>query len=132
MLYTVPSSPGHGSPLPPHLVTQLNLFAGQLYFKTFDEYIRLCKMLRLAWEQADAGDCIEADGFLRSATSEVGTEVIRTSTLKKSPISFLKAFLSKSRRDGQAIGKTHLGKVLDGAQLQKKDLDGDEDVEMSG
>lgn len=131
-LYTIPSSPGRRSPLPPHLATQLNLFAGQLYFKNFDEYIRLCNMLRLAWKQPDTGDCIGPDGFLQSAQSKAGMEVIRASTLTQSPVNFLKAFLSKSRRDGQAIGKTHLGKVLDGFQFKKKDLDGDEDVEMSG
>lgn len=134
MLFTVPSLSVHGvsGPLPLHLAIQLNLFAGQLYFKSFEEYVETCRMLRLASTHAEAGDRIDADGFLRSATSKAGKKVIRTSTVKKSPVNFLKAFLSKARRDGQGIGKTHLGKVLDGVQLGKKDFDGDEDVEMVG
>ncbi|TVY36417.1 hypothetical protein LSUB1_G007938, partial [Lachnellula subtilissima] len=49
-LYNVPARAGtlhlH---LPRHLIIQLNLFAGQLYLASFDEYKEVCSFLGLAW-----------------------------------------------------------------------------------
>lgn len=134
-LYTVPSrSPNQArEALPLHLAVQLNLFAGQLFFKSFEEYVELCNMLRICWKEAEKGDTVDADGFIREARSEAGMTAIEGSTFRKSPVDFLRAFLSKSRRDCQSIGKTQLGRVLDGIFLQRKEFEPeqeDADVEM--
>lgn len=131
-LFTTPSLPKDWSePFPLRLKVQLNLFAGQLYFKSLDEYFELCRMLRLSHEEASKGVVLDADGFIRSASSVAASQVIRASTLTKSPVKFLKVFLSKTRRDCQSIEKTHLGKVLSGALLSANDFPEDQEEESS-
>ena len=43
---------------------QLNLFAGQLYLSSFMECVEVCTFLGLAWEKAEEGCVIAADGFI--------------------------------------------------------------------
>lgn len=126
-LFSVPSPPTNWSePFPLRLMVQLNLFAGQLYLGSSAEYAELCKMLRLSNEEATDEVELEADGFIRSATSETALSVIGASTFSKSPVKFLDIFLSKIRKDCQSIGKTHLGKILGGALLKDEDFDQDD------
>lgn len=136
-LYTVPSTPPNEAreELPLHLAVQLNLYSGQLFFKSFEDYVELCNMLRICWKEAEAGDTVDADGFIREASSQAAVLAIQSSTLRTSPVQFLRAFLSKSRKDYQSIGKTQLGRVLDGTLLESKEFESeqqDNDVQMSG
>lgn len=122
-LYSVPSSPTEPHiPLPLHLRAQMNLFGGQLYLSSMDEYVQLCEMLRLSRHEATESTAVAADGFILSSTSDAVAAVIQASTFTSSPVHFLKVFLAKTRRDCQSIGKTHLGRVLDGALLQENDF----------
>lgn len=135
-LYTVPSTPPNQAQeaLPPRIAVQLNLFAGQLYFKSFEDYVELCNMLRICWKETTRGDDIAPDGFIQKANSRAGKLVVRNSAFVKSPVNFLKAFLSKTRRDCQPIEKTQLGRLLDGILLRKEDIEikeEDEDVQMA-
>ena len=62
-LYTVPVRVG--TPILPRcFVVQLNLFAGQLYLSSFMEYVEVCTFLGLAWEKAEEGCVVAADGFI--------------------------------------------------------------------
>ncbi|KAG2039110.1 hypothetical protein BDR03DRAFT_1009308 [Suillus americanus] len=63
-LYRVPSTP-HLTP-PEPLICQLNLFAGQLYFSSYDMYLHTCSFLGL--NAPDLGDedlIVDSDGFIR-------------------------------------------------------------------
>ncbi|KAG1816742.1 uncharacterized protein BJ212DRAFT_1576933 [Suillus subaureus] len=63
-LYCVPSTP-HLTPSKP-LICQLNLFAGQLYFSSYEMYLHTCNFLGL--NAPDLGDeyfIAESDGFIR-------------------------------------------------------------------
>ena len=44
-------------------------------------------------------------------------------TFTRSPLELLKILISQIRKDGQEIGKTHLGKVLDGKLLCPSDFE---------
>ena len=130
-LYTTPSSSMQTmARIPMHLKTQLNMFAGQLYFGSFREYTAFCDMLRLSWQEAGEGMEVAADGFIvswgsRASDSKNGstkTLIAQDSTFTKSPIKFMKVFLMNSRRDGQLIEKTHVGRLLDGALLQESEF----------
>lgn len=130
-LYTVPSSSMQAmTPIPIHLKLQLNLYAGQLYFKDSSEYVAFCEMFRLSWQKASEGLQIAADGFILAwppcnsdKTNGLTTPCVsQNSKFTESPVMFLKAHLMKSRRDCQSIEKTHLGKLLDGALLEEDDF----------
>lgn len=101
--------------IPRSLIVQLNLFAGQLYLRSFDEYIEMCQYLGLAFSATKNGEVVRADGFVVPAVGKWG--------LKDSPVNFLKVLLTKVRRDCEGVEKTHLGKVLEGALLEMNDFE---------
>jgi hypothetical protein len=104
------------------LVLQLNLFAGQLYFRSSQEYQHFCEFLCLAWRKMDEEDGKEedvkvlADGFI---VPQPG----RTQAFQVSPTKFLQVVITKMRRNGEGIDKTHYGRVLGGDLLADQDFE---------
>lgn len=102
--------------LPRSLAAQLNLFAGQLYMTSYEDYLETCKFLGLSTDRVteamtEQGWKVDADGFILSdGTGRKGGR----SRLSKSPNTFFRVFLSKVRRNGDGIAKTHMGSLLDG------------------
>jgi hypothetical protein len=41
----------------------------------------------------------------------------------KSPVEFLRGMVIMMRRESESVGKTHLGKMLDGAVLEPHDFE---------
>ena len=124
-LYSVPGSQvGHEQIIPRNLVIELNLFAGQLYFDSYQEYTQVCSYLGLAWKAAsDDGMVVSSDGFItKNKNSGDSRESGRVSSFKESPVQFLKTVLIKIRHNTEGIEKTHLGKVLSGAILTENDF----------
>ncbi|KAL4895588.1 hypothetical protein BDV59DRAFT_211254 [Aspergillus ambiguus] len=120
-LYSVParSTDIH---IPKSLRIQLNLFSGQLYISSYDEYLEICDFLGVASVTAPDNMVVAADGWIVSGGQQ-------TRTFKQSPLKFLRVLMSQIRKDGQEIDKTHLGKIIDGKLLSKVDFpDGDRDI----
>ncbi|KAF4493821.1 hypothetical protein FAGAP_10050 [Fusarium agapanthi] len=84
--------------MPRHIITFLNLFAGQLYLSSYDDYKLVCDLLGLAWDAADDGSRSQCD-------------------FTKSPATFLKELLEKVRQDCGTIDKTDMGRVIEGKSL---------------
>ncbi|KAJ4354619.1 uncharacterized protein N0V89_006356 [Didymosphaeria variabile] len=101
--------------LPRSLIAQLNLFAGQLYFRSYDEYVEMCGFLGLASTATAEGQAVQTDGFI---LPPVGAWKFR-----ESPVRFLKDLIVKVRREGEAIDKTHLGRMLEGEVLERSDFE---------
>ncbi|KAJ9257552.1 hypothetical protein DTO195F2_5534 [Paecilomyces variotii] len=116
-LYPIPRADSVVFDIPTTLRIQLNLFAGQLYISSFDEYREICEFLGVAYYAAPEGLTVAADGFIVAPDRAIFT---------KSPLKFLKVLMSQIRKDGQEIDKTHIGKLLDGKLLTMDDFeDGD-------
>lgn len=64
-LYTFPPRALPVNNIPTTLRIQLNLFAGQLYISSFDEYREICKFLGLSSTTTIDGMIIAADGLSR-------------------------------------------------------------------
>ncbi|KUJ21678.1 uncharacterized protein LY89DRAFT_637548 [Mollisia scopiformis] len=108
--------------VPRKFVVLLNLFAGQLYFSSFEEYTEVCDLLGLAWEKSENGSSVAPDGFiLKSGNSS------RQSTFKQSPTMFLQVLMTKVRNHCESIEKTHMGKMLNGTLLTRADFEKLED-----
>ncbi|KAH9845920.1 Protein of unknown function (DUF3645) [Teratosphaeria destructans] len=110
--------------LPRSLAVQLNLFAGQLYISSFEDYRATCVYLGIAWqewskEMEDQGWNISNDGFVLS--DDKGRKGAGTK-LTKSSAPFFKSFLSM-RHNGEGISKTHMGRLLGGELFQASDFD---------
>ena len=72
-LYTVPHRPVMPT-LPRNLIIQLNLFAGQLYLNSYQEYEEICEFLGLAYEKTKDADVVAAAAFssLEMVESDMG------------------------------------------------------------
>ncbi|KAK0613589.1 hypothetical protein B0T14DRAFT_591458 [Immersiella caudata] len=114
--YTVPALPADWE-APRDLVMQLNLFAGQLYLRSYDEYKRLCGYLGLAYtENEDQETAVPPDGF-------VGQRKYPNCKFELSPVAFLAKVYHEIR--GDCVGgmeKTHMGKILAGEILTERDF----------
>ncbi|KAI0199126.1 hypothetical protein F4808DRAFT_433446 [Astrocystis sublimbata] len=95
---------------------ELNLFAGQLYFETYADYLDACKLLGLAATATKKGEIVDVDGYIMR-------DMDGLSKFDKSPVQFLKVLTSKIRRNGQDISKTHVGSMLDGKLLLPPDFE---------
>ncbi|KAI1763802.1 hypothetical protein GGR53DRAFT_466937 [Hypoxylon sp. FL1150] len=102
--------------VPPTLAVQLNLFAGQLYFGTYGDYLTTCAFLGLAADVPKEGQDVAADGYIRRDRNG-------KARFDKSPVRFLRGLTSKIRRNGQGISKTHVGGMLEGKLLQTSDVE---------
>ncbi|KAF5635112.1 uncharacterized protein FTJAE_6495 [Fusarium tjaetaba] len=94
--------------IPRDIITFLNLFAGQLYLSSYEDYKLVCDLLGLAWDAAD-------DGAGGGRGSRCG--------FTKSPATFLKELLEKVRQDCGTIDKTDMGKVIEGVRLVESDFE---------
>lgn len=118
-LYRVTAIPTP-STLPRRYVTLLNLFAGQLYLGSFLEYVEVCTTLGLAWQTAEEGSIIAADGFIiRGCNGQMHS----ASTFRNSPVSCLQVLMMKIRKNCEEIGKTHMGAILGGRLLPPSDFE---------
>ncbi|TVY48539.1 hypothetical protein LOCC1_G001313 [Lachnellula occidentalis] len=123
-LYNVPTRSGTLH-LPRHLILQLNLFAGQLYLASFNEYKEVCNFLGLAWDAA-RDDCVTApDGFI--VRNRSGLRSASGCTFSDSPVMFMKVLTTKIRRHCEGVDKTHMGKLLDSILLHSSDFEELED-----
>ncbi|KAH9013669.1 hypothetical protein EDB84DRAFT_1671224 [Lactarius hengduanensis] len=108
--HTIPEWPVTGWTPPAHTRTVLNLFAGQLYFDSKEEYERVCVLFALHMAHPGA-EQIEVDGFVRPA--------YRTGERSPFSVSMIATFkrLTGLRRKGMGYDMTHLGRVLDARPL---------------
>lgn len=116
-LHTVPHRT-KGWILERSLVLQLNLFAGQLYFRSFEEYTETCAFLGLAWKAAGEDMIVDADGFILDGPGKGGAN----GSFRSSPIKFLNILMTKIRKHCESVSKTHMGAILDGKLLQPSDF----------
>ncbi|KAK0465633.1 hypothetical protein IW261DRAFT_1523408 [Armillaria novae-zelandiae] len=102
------------------LITQLNIFAGQLYFRDYAEYQWLCSFLGLYQGQhfTNANVPVQPDGFIKPEHRSEGD----ISPFKTSPVPFLKALLGFQRK-GHPYLATHFGKMLHGYVLTSESFD---------
>jgi hypothetical protein len=116
-LYTIPSTSTPSAP-PAALITQLNLFAGQLYLRSHAEYIRLCQFLGLSYAENEGDSDVAADGFV----GKQGGKGYEACAFTSSPVGFLSVLFKRVRRDCLDIEKTHMGRILAGEILRERDF----------
>ena len=100
---------------PAHIRTELNLFAGQLYFDSREEYERVCQLLALSMAHPGAEYC-EVDGFVPPAYRTGGSSPLTTSR-----VAILKRLIGL-RRKGMGYSRTHLGQILNANPLSEETL----------
>ncbi|KAF3925709.1 hypothetical protein AA313_de0204157 [Arthrobotrys entomopaga] len=119
--------------IPAVLMDQLNLFAGQLYFRHQVAYLRTAEWLSLRTPETNPSAYWEEDGFvprghrrLRPDASGEASEY--TSTFSKSPVECIQKLVAM-RRKGFRYEPTHLGQLLHGKLIPPDEFD-EEDSEL--
>lgn len=109
--------------LDPLLVDQLNIFAGQLYFRDHDTYNRVCSFLVLYLKEMPRGStiCVRSDGFVEGKDRQaLGMGL--GSPFSVSPVPFLRSLVG-FRRKGQSYLATHMGQILHARVLEAADFE---------
>ncbi len=115
---SIPAVPESWS-ITPTLVSQLNLFGGQLYIQSYEEYTSLCGFLGLCSRPPDDGMEVTCDGFINQLTSvklESDSGMVPARELcpfTRSPVMFVRTVIAL-RRKGQGFTTSHLRKILNG------------------
>lgn len=110
--------------VPRALAIQLDLFAGQLFISSYEDYLEICRFLGLSTKavtqaMTQQGWQQDAVGFiLRDDQGQVGGP----SGLEKSPVNFFKILMSTIRKNGESIGKTDMGALLEGKLFTEMDF----------
>jgi hypothetical protein len=113
--YSIPSSPATPWSAPAHIRTLLNLFAGQLYFDSTNEYESVCVLLALSVAHPGA-TYIGRDGFV-PPKHRTGKD----SPFTRSMIPVMNKLIGL-RLKGMDYSRTHLGQILNGQPLSEKAL----------
>jgi hypothetical protein len=114
--YSISGSPEQPSwSAPMHIKIELNLFAGQLYFDSREEYEKVCVLLAL-WMAHPGTERSDIDGFVPSAYRTRGG-----SPFARSRIPILKTLIGL-RRKGTDYHRTHLGQILNAKPLSDEDI----------
>ena len=101
--YSIPPVPSGWNP-PWELIDQLNIFAGQLYLRDYESYVRLCHFLRIASEDPEPGS----------------SDAKPKNRLEGTQLPLVKQLLTA--RHGTHFAGTHMGKILEGRQLTREDF----------
>ena len=125
-LYSIPAVPAGWTPSSSSM-DLLNMFAGQLYLKDHEAYIRLCRFLCVyAMDlQGEEGIEVGCDGFISPNTRP--RHLRNSYPFQISPLDSLRRLMGL-RRKGMRFAPTHMGKLLDGRLLFEDDFDGGDDA----
>ena len=115
--FCIPPLPKNSERLHSSITAPLNMFAGQLYPSSYDEYRALCHFLGLDpdWQQR----LRRRDRFVFPSDRR---GALRTSPFSNSPVRFFKELLAL-RRKGQEFDTTPLGRILNGTRLMAHEFD---------
>ena len=103
----------------PPFVMHLNLFAGQLYLRNYDEYLSLCQFLGLCFRPPSRKVRVASDSFVRPAhRARFDALMAKECPFKGSPVGFLRVLMSL-RRKGQSFERSHMGSILYGGLLTR-------------
>ena len=123
-LYSIPAVPNGWIP-PSSFMDQLSVFAGQLYLKDYETYIRLCRFLCVYARdlQCEEGMEVEPDGFISPRNRSKHSRIQIPHTFSSTPIVSLRALMDL-RSKGIDFTSTHMGKLLHGRPLSEDDFNG--------
>ena len=99
------------------IVTQLNLFAGQVYLNSYEEYLGLCSFLGLASESCPEGIVVAPDGFVDPRHRLLHDPLMKaTCPFSRSPVAFVRSLITMRRKE-QSFTASHVGRILNGTLL---------------
>ena len=117
--YSIPPLPSDWTP-PWALIDQLNVFAGQLYLRDYESYLRLCRFLGVPTGTTDSPN---DTAIRRNLFNIPGSLEEMEITFLGSPLPSVMALLAIRNR-GRPLAHTHMCRILQGQILREKDFQG--------
>ena len=121
-LYCIPMPPTWGT-IPSSLMDQLNMFAGELYFKDYETYTRLCCFLCVYTSNPEGEEGIEIETGRFTEPGNQPEHLRKNLQAFQSVLHSLKTLIG-FRRKGVHFTQTHMGKLFDGRLLSEGDFGG--------
>jgi hypothetical protein len=107
----------------PVVAHQLNLFAGQLYIRNYEDYTSLCDFLGLCSSVPNDQTKIACDGFISLANRAfLGRDWQLECPFETSPVAFLR-LVTAFRRKGQSTTVSHIGRILNGELVSRQQFE---------
>ena len=106
--------------IPSNIISELNLFAGQLYFASRPAYEETCHILGLYLKDVPDNvelepNAIDPTGFVRNPSARIVLG-IQHAQFVDNPVAFLRKLIVL-RRKGQGFLPTHLGQILHSREI---------------
>ncbi|KAJ7483148.1 hypothetical protein FB451DRAFT_100343 [Mycena latifolia] len=119
--FTVPKQ--RQEPFNRDVIHELNLFAGQLFFEDKESMERVCSILGLYLKPTTGlkKGVVDSSGFVKGKQDR-GHLGMQDCTFVSNPLPFIRELFGW-RRKGQGFGLTHMGKVLNGINLDDSDFE---------
>ena len=116
MFYSIPPVPDNWTP-PWDLIDQLNVFAGQLYLRDYESYLRLLRFLGIHRTELpkSVGTAIRHNLITPGVLEEI------ENTFENSPLPSVMMLLAVRRR-GLPFAETDMGRILQGQLLTEEDF----------
>lgn len=103
----------------PSVIMQLNLFAGQLYLRSYEEYLSVCRFLGLCFRPPSEQIQVGCDGFVSPIDRPEFDKMMENECpFTTSPVGFLRMLMAM-RRKGLNSPKSHFARILHGEMLVK-------------
>jgi hypothetical protein len=102
----------------PSIIRQLNIFAGQLYIQSYEDYELVCAFLGLCSHPPGDHITVGCDGFINLADR---LDIVHECPFTTSPVAFVRMII-ELRRKGQSFATSHLGRILNGELIVRKDF----------
>lgn len=103
----------------PRFAILLNLFAGQLYLKGYEDYLSVCRLLGFAFYPPDEQIQVACDSFIIPASRPAFDALMeKVCPFTTSPVEFLRV-LTAIRRKWQDYPRSHMGRILNGELLTR-------------
>ena len=107
----------------PRVLRPLNLFAGQLYLRNYDDYMSLCRSLGLCFCPPPDHVRVAPDGFIHPTDRpDFDAGMADTCRFQQSPLEAVRMLITM-RRKGHSIERSHLGRLLHGEMLVLADFE---------
>ncbi|KAF9510459.1 hypothetical protein BS47DRAFT_1377450 [Hydnum rufescens UP504] len=120
--HCIPPLPRQWIPPPSLVISQLNLWAGQLYLRDHRTYMELCRFLGIVTpEDGSAHRAVQTDGFVFPEHRGVGTAMQTSCSFTESPIPFI-ARVVGLRRKGMSYLSSHIGKLVNASLVEEEDF----------
>ena len=117
--HSIPSLSSCWIPPHPSQITQINIWAGQLYLTNYKAYQDLCAFLGIFTYDTEDSVKVEIDGWIKPENRE--GELRNTCQFGENPLIALKELFG-CRRKGISYLSTHMGKVLHAGRLTEDDF----------